>query len=274
MAEKQVSAGGIIFSEGDVADFAYIVISGTIELFHMHNGAEVRTATLEPGKVFGELAVFEPQELREYTARAISDAVVFSIAQEEFQELFNQCPPPIQPFLLLAFEKFIPTKTRVKPQAASLPKGEIENITLSPESEALKAQFKPIQIPTSALPFRIGGYAEGGEKNRRDQLHLAIASQSSPLQVSRQHCEITFDGGDNLIVNDLGSRFGTVVNGVAIGRGRGIYTLPLQKGNNMLVLGGAESQYQLAITCGNGGAEKPEKVEKVKKASTDKYAGF
>ena len=250
MAEKQISAGGIIFSESDVADFAYIVVSGSVELFQLHNGAEVKTAVLEPGKVLGELAVFEPQELREYSARAATDTVVWGVAQEEFQELFNQCPPAIQPFLLLAFEKFTPTKTRVKQQAVNLPKGDVEKITLSAASDALKAQFKPIEIPTSSLPFRIGGYAEGSEKNRRDQLHLAIASQNNPLVVSRQHCEITFDAGDNLIINDLGSRFGTVVNGMPIGRGRGIYVSPLKKGDNTLFLGSADSKYQLSITCG------------------------
>ena len=248
MAEKTVKAGDIIFNEGDIADAAYIVVSGVIELFSLGNVSEVKVGIMEAGKIFGELAVFKSQELRPYSARATVDGVLQGMTAEEFDGLFAKCPQPIQPFLLLAFDKFIPTKNRTKTTAAHLSKSDVAQIVITPVSDNLKAQFKPIEVPINNLPFRIGGYPEDSEKNRKDQLHLAIASLRSPLLISRQHCEITLDEKDNIVLNDLGSRFGTKVNGLIIGRGHGIYTVPLKKGNNEIFLGGGD-KYKLTIAC-------------------------
>ncbi len=249
MAEKKVSAGEVIFSEGDVADVAYTVISGSVETFYLNSNIEVKLGLIEAGKVFGELAVFMPDELRQYGARAVSDAVLDAITPEEFEKQFYASPKPIQPFLLVAIEKTLPTRNRVKNLQPTLSKGDIDKITITPASDVLKAQMKPVEIPVSSLPFRVGGYPEDGKKNPRDQLHLAIASLKNPLLVSRQHCEITLDNEGNIIVNDLGSRFCTTVNGIIIGRGRGIYSAPLKKGSNEIYLGNEESKYKLAIAC-------------------------
>ena len=154
-----------------------------------------------------------------------------------------------KPLLLLAFERLTPTKSKAKPVTHNLPKGDILQITISPASDTLKTQLKPIDVAVTSLPFRIGGYPEDGERNRKDQVSLAIASQRNPLRISRQHCEIALDEQDNLIINDVGSRFCTTVNGIQIGRGRGIYSQPLQKGDNEVYLGGPESQYKLIVKC-------------------------
>ena len=248
MAELKLNAGDIVFSEGDVADFAFTVLAGSVELVYTNNGTEARIGDVEPGKIFGELALFMPTELRPYTARAISETIVLAVRLEEFEQGLAKCPKEIQPFLQAAFEKAAPSRSRSKMATVSLPRGDVAKIAISPASDNLKAQIKTIEIPTTSLPFRIGGYAENGKKNPRDQLHLAIASTADPLIISHQHCEITMDDKDNLIVNDLGSRFCTMVNGIIIGRGRGIYTAPLKKGANEVSLGD-EAKYRLAINC-------------------------
>jgi hypothetical protein len=205
---------------------------------------------VEEGKVFGELAIFTPQELRTHTARAVQKTVLQPMTQKDFQAHYAKCPQEIQPFLIMAFEKIVPVRTRAKAPVSTLSKNDVAKIVIAPASDNLKAQFGPIDVAVSALPFRIGGYPEGGERNRRDQLHLAIATTKSPLLVSRQHCEIALDSQDNLIVNDLGSRYCTMVNGTLIGRGRGYYSAPLKKGNNEIALGNSEVRYKLTVKCG------------------------
>lgn len=250
MTEKQVNAGEIIFMEGDVADVAYVVVSGNVDLIYSDNsGRESKIGVAEAGKAFGELAIFDVDTLRPYTARAASDVSLQSVSIEEFQSLFAACPETIKPLLLLAFERLAPTKSKIKTPLGNLPKGDIAKITVSPASDNLKAQFRPVDIAINALPFRIGGYPEDGERNRKDQLSLAIATQKNPLLISRQHCEITLDEHDNIVINDLGSRFCTIVNGVQIGRGRGLYSCPLKKGDNDVYLGGRESKYKLVVNC-------------------------
>jgi hypothetical protein len=112
----------------------------------------------------------------------------------------------------------------------------------------MKGQFKPIEVAVTRLPFRIGGYPEGGEASRRDQVHLSIAAHDNPLRVSRQHCEITVEN-KALVVSDLGSRLCTKVNGMTIGRGRGAYMAPLKKGENEIILGASDSPYRVTVTC-------------------------
>ena len=250
MTQKQVNAGEIIFRDGDVADVAYVIVSGSVELLATDNsGKESKIGQIEAGKAFGELAIFDVDTLRPYTARALGDVSLQGVSIEEFQSLFTACPDTIKPLLLLAFEKITPTKNKARAPVHKLPKGNISKIIISPASDNLKAQFRPIEVLPATLPFRIGGYPEDGERNRKDQLSLSIASQKIPLLISRQHCEITFDEQDNLIISDLGSRFCTTVNGLQIGRGRGCYQAPLQKGDNDLLLGSKESKYKLLVHC-------------------------
>lgn len=250
MAEKRIQAGEALFHEGDIADTAYVVLAGSVELTYAQQTTQVRFGIVEAGRAFGELAIFDPEGLRPYTATALEDTVLQSVSLEEFQGLFASCPDMIKPLLLLAFGKIMPTRAKVQAPVTMLSKGDIAVITIAPASDVLKAQFKPIEVPVNALPFRIGGHPEDGERNRKDQLHLSIASRRNPMMVSRQHCEITVDEQENIVINDLGSRFCTSVNGVIIGRGRGLYNAPLQKGDNEVYLGSHDADYHLQITCG------------------------
>lgn len=249
MGEKKVEAGEYLYREGDAADGAYTVVSGKVELLDITSSGEVRAGVADPGQIFGEVAVFDTQSVRPQSARAIEASVLTHLSAEEFQAQFAQCPAPIQPFLQIAFEKMKAVKVKSKQSFAdAVNESDITTITIAPASEALKAAIKPIEIPVARLPFRIGGYPEGGEISRKDQVHLSIASQDAPLRVSRQHCEIVVEN-NTVVVVDLGSRFNTRVNGTIIGRGRGTYTAPLKKGANDVILGAADGPYKFTVTC-------------------------
>lgn len=249
MAEKKVEAGEVIFNEGDTADVAYVVTSGAVELLYTSSGSEVRAGMALAGKVFGEIALFNPEELRPYMARATEKSVLQSMDEKEFHAQLAKAPKEVQPFFSLIFEKLAPVKSKSKTAPVmTVAKGDITKIVIAPATDALKSQFKPMEISVGILPFRIGGHGEGEERSRRDQANLVITSSVNPLRISRQHCEITLDEHENLIINDLGSRFCTVVNGKMIGRGRGAYTAPLKKGDNEIGLS-AEPAYRLSVKC-------------------------
>jgi hypothetical protein len=166
---------------------------------------------------------------------------------EEFKMMLNQCPRPLMPYLMQAFERMKGTKIKEKPTAVAV-LSDVSKIIISPVTETMKEQFRPIDVPLNRLPFRIGGYPEGGEINRRDQLHLYIAAQANPLRVSRQHCEIAVEN-KSLVVVDLGSRFNTTINGLTIGRGHGIYSNPLKKGINEIIMGAKDGPYKFNVKC-------------------------
>ncbi|MEI7668566.1 MAG: cyclic nucleotide-binding domain-containing protein [Pseudomonadota bacterium] len=245
MTEKQVKEGEIIFSEGDVADVSYLVISGSIDITYRSNDSQVKFGTIESGGIFGELAVFDSTQLRNNTAIAASDSSLKIVTSEEFEKMFEQCPSEIKPFLSFAFSKVIPAKSRQKTNVNSVTSSDVTTIIISP-AEKLEGKISQKTVPISGLPIRIGGYPEEGERNRKDQLQLPIPSQNNPLVISRQHCEIGIEE-DKIVLRDVGSRFGTIVNDMQIGRGRGVYYANLQKGENIVTLGLAETGYKLLV---------------------------
>lgn len=248
MSTKPIEKDTIVFQEGDAADTAYFVVSGKIELSEIGQGQAAVLRTVGENEVFGELAVYENSALRPYTAKALEGCEITPITAEEYKAAVEKLSAPLQALLSLAGEKMKQGRSKASKKQNKVITTNIKKISVKPAGGKLEGQVKPMDIPLARLPFRIGGYPEGGEVNRRDTVHLSISSQANPLRVSRQHCEIAIDG-DSLAIVDLGSRFCTTVNGTIIGRGRGAYKAPLAMGENEVILGAADSGYKLTVTC-------------------------
>src|SRR5215210_1957273 len=59
--EKRIhGAGAVIVREGDVGDRMFFLSEGQVEVWTERAGSRVSLATLEPGQLFGELALFSP----------------------------------------------------------------------------------------------------------------------------------------------------------------------------------------------------------------------
>ena len=54
---KNLAAGEILLKEGDAADFAVLVLAGTIEVFVERDGKELILTEASPGTILGELAL-------------------------------------------------------------------------------------------------------------------------------------------------------------------------------------------------------------------------
>lgn len=251
MAEKQFAAREIIFRENDQSNEAYVLKSGQVEILKHGAHGEVRLAVLEPGQTFGEMGLFEEGGTsRSATARAITDAVADVMDREEFQSLLKQCPQRILPLINSVLDRLRTTNKRVSEaeQATVILDSDINKITVTASSGEFKDIIKELDVPVARLPFRIGGYSNQGEKPVGSSLHLLLPCEGPPLVVSQQHCQIAIEDGGLFLV-DLGSRFNTIVNNRHIGRGKGKYQAPLQKGKNEIILGGTGSPYQLEILC-------------------------
>ncbi len=251
MADREFGAKDIIFREGDPSDTAYIIRSGKVEILKHGAHGEVQLAVLNEGQTFGEMGVlFEPQSPRSATARALETTVVDVVSDSELKTMLSQCPPRLIPVITAVFDRLRVTNQRVTnaEQATVLLENEIERITISPSSPVTQEHLKPIDVMIARLPFKIGGYIPSEGINRLDQNHLYIPTEGPPQIVSRQHCQISVEDNAVFII-DTGSRFGTYVNNKQIGRGRGVYKAPLQKGANTLKLGAANSPYTFDLLC-------------------------
>jgi len=90
--ERQFAAGEEIFREGAPGDGVYVVKQGRVEISGLMNDQTRRVfAHVEPGAMFGEMAVIELRP-RSASARAASDAVVYYIPRGELLTLIGRSP--------------------------------------------------------------------------------------------------------------------------------------------------------------------------------------
>lgn len=90
--ERRFAGGAQIFREGDPGDGLYVIKDGLVEIVHLV-GSEVRNvfSRLEPGAIFGEMAVIELRP-RSATAIAATDTQLYFIPREEMRLLLQNSP--------------------------------------------------------------------------------------------------------------------------------------------------------------------------------------
>ena len=89
---KVYAAGDMIIEEGDLAEEAYVIISGEVEVFKEVRGKEVALIQLGEGDVIGEMALISKQP-RSASIRASVPTEVVVITSEVMQQGLNQLPP-------------------------------------------------------------------------------------------------------------------------------------------------------------------------------------
>jgi len=85
MKERKLKAGQTLFSKGDPANRLYLLVNGEMELADIGQ-------RLEPGRIFGEIALFSPSGLRTHTARCVSDCDLLEIHEHTVKQLYYQNP--------------------------------------------------------------------------------------------------------------------------------------------------------------------------------------
>jgi len=85
MHPESVRAADFVFRKGDVAEEAYLVVEGEVEIVE-------RGVTLGPGALFGEMALFTKAGKRTATARCATDVRLLAITYEQFEQLYFQNP--------------------------------------------------------------------------------------------------------------------------------------------------------------------------------------
>lgn len=261
MATKQLNAGEILFREGEIPSYAYIIQNGNVEIVKSMPNGEIRIGEYVDGDMLGEMALFDGAPPYAYTARALTETTVDTLTGIEVMELLGQAPPRLVPAFMSVFKRLsasihteappVPAKPQLPEQIQPVSSEDVAKVIVTADSDAVTSSVKgSLEMPVAHLPFRIGGYHKDDENAaKRKGNHMHIASEGPPLAVSVNHCEIIQQDG-NLYVLDLGSRYGTTVNGMTIGRGRGYYKAPLQQGENSVILGEKKtSPYRIKVVC-------------------------
>ena len=90
-ANKIITKDQVLFHEGDKSDGMYIIRRGELVVYLEKGGSEVRLATLGPGAMLGEMALFDNKP-RSASARAVSEAEITQISNDDFAKLMKQIP--------------------------------------------------------------------------------------------------------------------------------------------------------------------------------------
>lgn len=80
--------GDIIFNEGDVGDYLYIIVSGTIEVLKLKDNEFICIATLAAGEYFGEMALLN-EKRRMATIRCATAVDVLALRKSDFGALLS-----------------------------------------------------------------------------------------------------------------------------------------------------------------------------------------
>ncbi len=97
IAQLHFEPGEVIFHQGDIGDFLYIIVQGKVEVIREHpNGKKEIIATLGQGEFFGEMALLN-EKTRSATIRCIEPSNMLAVRKGDFgallanfQELRNQ----------------------------------------------------------------------------------------------------------------------------------------------------------------------------------------
>lgn len=78
--------GDVIFQKGDVGDFLYVVVSGSVEILEEKEKQTKQLAVLGKGEYFGEMALLN-QKRRNATVRCLEDSNIIAIRKNDFHLL-------------------------------------------------------------------------------------------------------------------------------------------------------------------------------------------
>ena len=83
--------GEVVIRQGERADCMYIVQEGQVEVVAEAANGDVRLGVLEPGNVFGEMALFS-RAPRSATVRALGETRVLRVDKEGFLKRMHEDP--------------------------------------------------------------------------------------------------------------------------------------------------------------------------------------
>lgn len=122
----------------------------------------------------------------------------------------------------------------------------LPSITLAATTYGAKFFVGAEPIRISRLPFTVGRQSGEHETAAAIKPDLAIPDQA-PYRLSRAHFSLIARAGQ-VLVCDLNSTLGTIVNGRPLGRDFPVDSAPLHVGENTLIAGGRGSPFAFAVT--------------------------
>ena len=111
--EQKYNDGEIIFEEGKSGDWVCVVLSGSVEVSKTIGGREFILGILNPGEIFGELALIGAVT-RTATVRAIGETTIGIIDREFLDYELNKMSSDLRTIVVAAAQRFIKVIDRIQ----------------------------------------------------------------------------------------------------------------------------------------------------------------
>jgi HlyD family secretion protein len=167
-SERSFADGQRIFTEGQVSDFAYQVVSGKVELSKSYPEGDMRLAVLDTGDLFGEMGLLDGA-VRSATATARAPTELLAFDREQLLSLVRQRPDFALDLVTMISRRLrhanaligAPDLARITPQRQTpwqrlrraMGRGE------GPALERIRVEFLPDAIEIEERPFPWGAKA-------------------------------------------------------------------------------------------------------------------
>lgn len=239
---KTFRKGEVLMEEGSEGSLAYIITSGSAEVFKTARGKKIVLETLGPGNIVGEISLITG-EPRRATVVALDDTVATVLDRETFETAILQDQDTIiqllkQVFRRLSYLDHMITAFYEKSGMADVRATAGKPLPFRAVTKEAERALGRKNIQITKTPFFIGRASSDQVVETRD---LSLMDRE-PYEISRNHCVITFFR-DEYYLLDAGSTVGTSVDGVRLGRKEVKNNLPLKAGVHRVVLGGPKSRY-------------------------------
>jgi CRP-like cAMP-binding protein len=233
--------GATIIHEGTTGSNAYLVLSGSVEVYKKVGDEKLVLSRLVKGNIFGEMSLVDDKP-RSATIVALEDTEVRILSRERFESMLEQNPRAVIPLLKQVFQRVRYLNQMVTAFCGQASTGTVELAThplqLRAKTEEAEQAIQGKEIDISKIPFQIGRTSTSSVFGSND---LDI-EDTEPYRVSRCHCLITIVDNEYYVVDTVSSR-GTVVDGSKIGGREDLKRVLLESGKHRIILGGEESPY-------------------------------
>lgn len=248
---QRFAPGEVLFREGDPSDWVVLVRSGQVEVSREVAGTPILLGTAGDGEFVGEMGVLEGRP-RSATARAASTLEVELIERRAFLERVSHEPDLAHKLLIRMSARLRHVEdllaglhASVRAEAGVRGSAGRPSIALSGATYAAKFYIGVAPIAIERLPFTVGR-RPGPQEVVRMPVDLEIA-EPEPYRLSPVHFGLHAEG-DQVIVRDLNSELGTIVNQTALGQDFPVDSMALHQGDNSVVAGGRGSPFVFTIT--------------------------
>src|SRR5918996_306922 len=254
---RRFEADEILFRQGDPSDVAIQILSGSADVLRGVGDEAIVLGTVQAGEFVGEMGVLEGRP-RSATVRATAPLEAELIERQAFLDRVSDEPELARKLLVRMSARLRDvedTLTGVYAQGSEDAGAPVEaprsasgapSIMLAATTDRARAFIGADLMPITRLPFTVGRRPDEDEAPPVITPDLAIP-EPPPYRLSRTHFSLIEQGGQ-LVVRDLASTLGTIVNDRPIGRDFPADSVPLHEGENTIIAGGRGSPFVFALT--------------------------